>query len=72
MNATQIGNLGLTVTEEKAIVAFLKTLTDDYPLWANNTAVIETKDERVKEDSAPPVIFPKSMPRLGIPVRMKK
>jgi hypothetical protein len=65
MNTTQIGNLGLTVTEEKAIVAFLKTLTDDYPLWANND------DVRAQAGSPPPVISTQSMPALGIPVRIK-
>ena len=29
MNTQELGNLGLTVEEEAAIVAFLKTLTDD-------------------------------------------
>ena len=29
MNTHELGNLGLTVEEEAAIVAFLKTLTDD-------------------------------------------
>ena len=28
MNTTEVGNLGLNQGEEKAIVAFLKTLTD--------------------------------------------
>jgi len=30
MNTSEIGNLGLTATQEKAIVAFLKTLSDGY------------------------------------------
>lgn len=39
LNITELGNLGLTVTEEKALVAFLKTLTDDYPIWGNDPLV---------------------------------
>lgn len=30
MNTSEIGNLGLTAVQEKAIVAFLKTLSDGY------------------------------------------
>jgi len=33
VNQFELGNLGLTSSEEKAIVAFLKTLTDDYQIW---------------------------------------
>jgi cytochrome c peroxidase len=33
LNQEELGNLGLTDKEENAIVAFLKTLTDDYPKW---------------------------------------
>ena len=33
LNVDELGNLKLSAAEEKAIVAFLKTLTDDYPLW---------------------------------------
>ena len=71
MNTTQIGNLGLSIVEEKAIVAFLKTLTDDYPLWGNNPAAVSTKDGRVSENSPPPIISTKNMPALKIPVRVK-
>ena len=71
MNTTQIGNLGLSIVEEKAIVAFLKTLTDDYPLWENNPAAVSTKDGRVSENSPPPIISTKNMPALKIPVRVK-
>jgi cytochrome c peroxidase len=39
LNVTEVGNLGLTATEERAIVAFLKTLTDDYPTWGNDPKV---------------------------------
>ncbi|MEY4937687.1 MAG: hypothetical protein RIS64_4046 [Bacteroidota bacterium] len=30
VNRTELGNLRLTISEEKAIVAFMKTLTDGY------------------------------------------
>ena len=51
MNNSELGNLGLSPEEEKAIVAFLKTLTDDYQLWG--------LDSRVPPDSPPPfLIFP--------------
>ena len=33
VNHDELGNLGLSSEEEKAIVAFLKTLTDDYQIW---------------------------------------
>jgi cytochrome c peroxidase len=71
MNTTQIGNLGLSIIEEKAIVAFLKTLTDDYLLWGNNPATVNTKESRVPENSPPPIIATKNMPALKIPVRIK-
>jgi cytochrome c peroxidase len=32
VNRRQLGHLGLTDQEEDAVVAFLKTLTDGYPL----------------------------------------
>lgn len=32
VNVDELGNLGLSEEEEKAIVAFLKTLTDNYPM----------------------------------------
>lgn len=41
-----VGNMGLTDEEEAAIVAFMRTLTDDYQLWGN--------DPNVPEDSLPP------------------
>lgn len=46
VNRTELGNLGLTVDEEKAIVAFMLTLTDDYPKWG--------KDRRVPPGSPSP------------------
>ena len=46
VNRKALGNLGLTENEEADIVAFLKTLTDDYPEWG--------KDKNVPEDTASP------------------
>lgn len=39
VNDSELGNLELTEDEEKAIVAFLKTLTDDYPEWGHDKRV---------------------------------
>ncbi|MGZ8227574.1 MAG: cytochrome-c peroxidase [Methylococcaceae bacterium] len=39
VNRDELGNLGLTAEEEQAIVAFLQTLTDSYPLWGNDPRV---------------------------------
>lgn len=39
LNQDELGNLGLSDDEEKAIVAFLKTLTDDYPKWGHDRQV---------------------------------
>lgn len=39
VNHDELGNLGLTAGEEKAIVAFMKTLTDDYPAWGNDPLI---------------------------------
>ncbi len=36
VNRTELGDLGLTDYEEKAIVSFMKTLTDDYPIWGGD------------------------------------
>lgn len=49
VNNSELGNLGLSPEEEKAIVAFLKTLTDDYQLWGS--------DSRVPPDSPPPFLI---------------
>ncbi len=46
VNRDELGNLRLTIEEEKAIVAFLKTLTDDYPIWG--------KDRRIPPGSPSP------------------
>ena len=39
VNHDELGILGLTPDEEKAIVAFMKTLTDDYPIWGRDRLV---------------------------------
>lgn len=52
LNQDELGNLGLTPQEEQALVAFLKTLTDDYPKWG--------KDRRVPRWSLPPFMLPDS------------
>ena len=52
VNHDELGNMGLTPDEEKAIVAFMKTLTDDYPKWG--------KDWRVPLGTPSP--FPKAKP----------
>ncbi|MFZ2170412.1 MAG: cytochrome c peroxidase [Methylococcaceae bacterium] len=39
VNHDELGNLGLTTDEEKAIVAFMQTLTDDYQKWGKDRRV---------------------------------
>jgi cytochrome c peroxidase len=39
LNTAQVGSLRLNAGEESAVVAFLKTLTDDYPTWGRDTNV---------------------------------
>ncbi|HET6378756.1 MAG TPA: cytochrome c peroxidase [Methylocella sp.] len=39
VNADELGNLGLSPEEESAVVAFMKTLTDGYPLWGGDPGV---------------------------------
>lgn len=39
VNHDELGNLGLTIEEEKAIVAFMQTLTDDYQKWGKDRHV---------------------------------
>ena len=46
LNTDELGNLGLTAAEEADLVAFMKTLTDNYPEWGD--------DNNVPEDSASP------------------
>jgi cytochrome c peroxidase len=56
VNHNELGNLGLTPAEEKAIVAFLKTLTDDYPKWG--------KDPLVPPGTPPPFKASVKVPRF--------
>lgn len=46
VNAAELGNLGLSASEEADVVAFLKTLTDDYQEWG--------EDPNISEDDASP------------------
>ena len=39
VNFEELGNLGLTPAEEAALVAFMKTLTDNYPAFGNDPNV---------------------------------
>ena len=39
VNVDELGNLGLTEEEESALVAFMKTLTDNYPAWGGDPNV---------------------------------
>ncbi len=39
VNHDELGNLRLTTAQEKAVVAFMGTLTDDYPEWGNDPLV---------------------------------
>ncbi|GAB6142381.1 cytochrome-c peroxidase [Methylosoma difficile] len=39
VNGDELGSIGLTDSEEQAIVAFMKTLTDDYPQWGKDPLV---------------------------------
>ncbi len=39
VNVDELGNLGLTADEEADLVAFMKTLTDNYPAWGNDRNV---------------------------------
>lgn len=59
LNRDELGNLQLSQEEELAIVAFMKTLTDDYPKWGH--------DRRVPPWSLAPFAQPpkKLKPRLS-------
>lgn len=39
LNRDELGNLHLSHEEEKAIIAFLKTLTDGYPKWGHDRRI---------------------------------
>ena len=40
-NVSELGNLGLTPEEEADLVAYLKTFTDNYPLWGNSNGLYD-------------------------------
>lgn len=50
-NTEELGNLGLTDQEEDDIVAYLKTFTDNYPVWGNKNGL---KDPNVPPGSPSP------------------
>ncbi len=39
VNTEELGNLGLTASEEADLIAFMKTLTDNYPEWGQDPKV---------------------------------
>jgi cytochrome c peroxidase len=54
VNVDELGNLGLSADEESAVVAFLKTLTDDYPNWGNDPLVPKGTPSPFANTSFPP------------------
>jgi len=58
MNQNEVGNLGLTFDEEKAIVAFLKTLTDNYPAWGNKFGNVDPNVPKGTSSPFKDVAFP--------------
>lgn len=56
VNHSELGDLGLTTDEERAIVAFMLTLTDDYPKWG--------KDPRVPPGSPAPFVLGVKVPKF--------
>lgn len=50
-NLSELGNLGLTEQEEADLVAYLKTFTDNYPLWGNSNGL---KDPNVPRGTPSP------------------
>ena len=55
VNHDELGNLGLSATEEAAIVAFLQTLTDGYPSWGNDPRVPGGTPSPFAETPFPPL-----------------
>lgn len=55
VNDEELGDLGLTEGEEADIVAFLKTLTDDYPTWGKDPKVPMGKPSPFSETPFPPL-----------------
>lgn len=38
-NVSELGNLGLSERDEDDLVAYLRTFTDNYPLWGNSSGL---------------------------------
>ncbi|MGR8933535.1 MAG: cytochrome-c peroxidase [Gammaproteobacteria bacterium] len=55
VNNGELGNLQLSAAEETAIVAFLKTLTDDYPEWGGDPNVPPGTASPFAETPFPPM-----------------
>ena len=45
LNTSELGNLGLSVEEEHAIVTFMRTLTDGYQKWGDDPNLSEPEDD---------------------------
>ena len=45
-NTAELGNLGLSPLDEADLVAYLKTFTDNYPLWGNRNGLKDTNVPR--------------------------
>ena len=54
VNVDELGNLGLSPDEEAAVVAFMKTLTDDYPVWGRDPAVLRGTPSPFSANAFPP------------------
>jgi cytochrome c peroxidase len=54
MNTDELGDLGLTESEEQALIAFMKTLTDGYPEWGQDPAVPPGTPPPFAETPLPP------------------
>ncbi len=50
-NTAELGNLGLSAQDEADLVAYLKTFSDNYPLWGNRHGL---KDPKVRRRSPSP------------------
>lgn len=55
VNTDELGNLGLSADEERAVVAFLLTLTDDYPEWGRDPNVPRGTPSPYAETPFPPL-----------------
>lgn len=55
VNADELGDLGLTADEEKALVAFMRTLTDGYPEWGGDPNVPPGTPSPFEDMPFPPV-----------------